>query len=125
MNIPPPAKKRTIGYIISITGSSRTWRVVHLSRSFRTGSFRLRRCRPDLVVVELAHEDVAVHGLAAVVEAPRDRERIAGVRALPGDDHERLGRVVVAEDRHARHLLVALRGVVALLGGLFPRGHTG
>src|SRR5262245_1041357 len=121
MKAPPPSKKRTIGYIISITGSSRTWRAVHLWYSFRA---RVRaRGRSDLVVLELPLEDVPVHGLAARIERTRDVERVAGLRALPGHDHERLGRVVVAQDRDARQLLLARLG--GLLGGLLSRGRTG
>src|SRR5262245_26177561 len=112
MNAPPPEKKPTIEYMISITGSSWTSRP-RLSQLLRSGMGVSRRL-PDLVVVQLPHEHVPVHGLTRVVEHSRNVERIAQRRALPGDDHEGLRRVVVSDDRHARHRLVlALVGVVA------------
>src|SRR5215831_16094531 len=103
MNRPPPWKKCRIEYTKSITGSSRE------KGSLRTGALGSRRLRADRVVVELAQEHVAVDGLAPVVERARHRERVAELGALPRHDHERLRRIVVAEDRHALHLLVAVR----------------
>src|SRR5688572_30493703 len=95
--------------------SSESMKATLLSRGFPGVS----GCHTDLVVPELALEDVLVHGPAAVVEPVRDVEHVAQYRALPRHDHERLGRVVVADDRHARHHLVAgrLRGRLLAPGG--------
>src|SRR6185436_17625342 len=65
---------------------------------------------PDLVVGKLPHEDVAVDGLAGVIETAVDAERVAELRALPRHDDERLRCLLVAEDRDAGQRLGAAAG---------------
>src|SRR5262245_15490909 len=112
---PPPAKTPTIESKNSTTEAAPPWPRHGLSLRVRAGTVVPGRLRPDLVVVELALEHLAVDGLAPVIEGARYVERAAHRRALPGHDHERLRRVVVADDRHARELLVA-GGLRRLIG---------
>src|SRR5690606_661331 len=55
-----------------------------------------------LVVVHLAHEHFSVDRSSTLVDRVRDAEPVAELRALPRDDDQRLRRLLVAEDGHAR-----------------------
>ena len=59
---------------------------------------------PDFVVTEHSHEHFLVDGLPGVVEHRRDAGRVAEFRALPGNDDQRLGRFLIAQNRHAERL---------------------
>src|SRR5262252_83580 len=58
--------------------------------------------RPDLVIAQLPHEHFLVYGLSGVVEHRRNASRAANFRALPGNDDERRGRFLVAQNGHAQ-----------------------
>src|SRR5215471_7291637 len=66
---------------------------------WRAGS-SLLLLRADLVVAQRPQEDLLVDGLAGVVEHRRDTDRVAHLGALPGDDDQRLGRFLVAQNGH-------------------------
>src|SRR5262245_52585015 len=69
--------------------------------------------RSDLVVAQCPKEDFLVHGLPGVVEHRRDAERTAELGALPGDDDQRLGRFLIAQNGHAQ--IPAFLGLSLLL----------
>src|SRR6516162_8167937 len=73
-----------------------------LQRSATAGSPLL--FRPDLVVAQLPHEHFLVYGLPGVVEHRRDASRAANFRALPGNDDQRRGRFLIAQDGHAQRI---------------------
>src|SRR5262245_7412167 len=60
--------------------------------------------RPDLVVAQLTHEHFLVYGAPGVVEHRRDAGRAANFRALPGNDDQRRGRFLIAQDGHAQRV---------------------
>src|SRR5262245_64264073 len=65
-----------------------------------------RAARADRVVAELSSEHVPVHGSGSIVERILETHPRTDLRALPRHDHERLRRVLIAENRDSRHLLV-------------------
>src|SRR5215469_17951789 len=73
-----------------------------LQRSATAGSLLL--FRPDLVVAQLPHEHFLVYRSPGVVEHRRDASRAANFRALPGNDDQRSGRFLIAQDGHAQRL---------------------
>src|SRR5215831_11415761 len=60
--------------------------------------------RPDLVVAQLPHEHFLVYGLPGVVEHGRDASRATNFRALPGNDDQRRGCFLIAQDGHAQRI---------------------
>src|SRR5215472_32580 len=66
--------------------------------------------RPDLVIAQLPHEYFLVYGLPGVVEHGRDASRAANFRALPGNDDQRRGRFLIAQDGHAQRVSSGDRG---------------
>src|SRR5215471_13550369 len=73
---------------------------IQFSETQTAGSLLL--FRPDLVITQLPHEHFFVYGLPGVVEHRRDAGRAANFRALPGNDHQRRGRFLIAQNGHAQ-----------------------
>src|SRR5262249_7933524 len=115
----PPKKRKAGGGNTSprlrinqrvLTVHSNSWlpplrRSVGLRRiPFGRRTARQRRFRPDFVVTEHPHEDLLVDRLPRVVEHRRNSLYVAEFRAFPRNDHQRLGRFLIAQDRHTKRL---------------------
>src|SRR5712671_4553217 len=61
--------------------------------------------RTQLVIMELTREDILVHRRRAIVQRVRQADTRTDLGALPRNDHQRLRRLLVAENRDAGHLL--------------------
>jgi len=76
----------------------------HCERERRQGSARmLMRCggsglrfRSDLVIAKRPHEHFLIHRLPGIVEQRRDAWRPADLRALPRNNNQRGGRLLIA-----------------------------
>src|SRR5262245_9795355 len=84
--------------------------------------------RANLVVRELAHEYVFVDRLNGVIQQPRQPGHVADLRAFPRHDGQRLGRILVAQDRDAGErlrvgggLAISLRNLLGFLRRLLLR----
>src|SRR3954466_414709 len=64
----------------------------------------LRRFRPDVVITEHSHEYFLVDGLPGIVEQRRDALDVTEFRTLPGNNDQRLGRFLIAQNGHAERL---------------------
>src|SRR5262249_42501908 len=73
-----------------------------LHRSATAGSLLLF-C-PDFLVAQPPHEHFLVYGPSGVIEHRRDASRAANFRTLPGNDDQRCGRFLIAQDGHAQRV---------------------
>ena len=105
---------RNSGMYATITKTSCTWCIARNLALLRIGARMYPVPRPNLVVRQLPHEDVPVHGPSSVIESSQDIERAPQLGALPRDDHEGLGRFVIANLDPGQATTTAYDGTTAL-----------